>query len=417
MAKTKSFDIPKRDVWQAYLRIKRNKGAAGIDDQSIKDFEVNLKDNLYKLWNRMSSGSYFPPPVKRVAIPKKSGGVRYLGIPTVADRIAQMVVTMHLEPHVEPYFDNDSYGYRPKKSALDAVAVCRKRCWKRQWVIDLDIKGFFDNIDHELLLKAVEKHTPKRWVMFHVERWLSAPIQTLDGTTISRTQGTPQGGVISPLLANLFLHYAFDSWIRRTYPDVQFERYADDIIVHCHSQVEAEKLKSSIEARLADCKLILHSGKTKIAYCGIKEFANEEIAQSFNFLGYTFRRRLAVNRQGKGFVGFLPAISNDAKKSIRQTIRGWQLHRRTHLSIEVIAKQINPQLRGWMNYYGKFYRSEVTQVLFQVERHLRRWAQRKFATKTGKASKKRARRYVGNVYKHKPNLFIHWQYGMVSSTE
>jgi len=193
------FDIPKRDVWEAYLRVKRNKGAAGVDEQSIKDFEVKLKDNLYKLWNRMSSGCYFPPPVKKVAIPKKSGGERYLGIPTVADRIAQMVVTMHLEPHVEPCFDRDSYGYRPNKSALDAVTICRQRCWKRKWVIDLDIKGFFDSIDHKLLLKAVLKHAPNRGVLFHVEQWLRASIQELDGGLSQRTQGTPQGGLCKAL--------------------------------------------------------------------------------------------------------------------------------------------------------------------------------------------------------------------------
>lgn len=415
MSKTKPFLIPKKDVWQAYLHVKRNKGAAGVDDQSIADFEVNLKDNLYKLWNRMSSGTYFPPPVKLVAIPKKGGGERYLGIPTVSDRIAQMVVKMHLEPCVDPRFDNDSYGYRPKKSAHDAVGLCRERCWKRDWVVDLDIKGFFDNIDHDLLVKAVEKHTPNRCVLFHVKRWLTAPIQNVDGTLQPRIMGTPQGGVISPLLANIFLHYAFDLWIRRTYPDVQFERYADDIIIHCRTQTEALALKSSVETRLAECRLALNLQKTSIVYCGVAKRDDSQLIRSFDFLGFTFRRRLAFSKLNKGFVGFLPAVSNNAKKSIRQTIRQWQLARKTTLSIEDLAKQTNPQVRGWVNYYGKFYRSELTTTLFQVERHLQRWARHKFATKTKIASKGKSRRYLSNVLKYEPKLFVHWQYGMGSA--
>lgn len=414
MSKTKPFHIPKKDVWQAYLHVKRNKGAAGVDDQSIADFEIHLKDNLYKLWNRMSSGSYFPPPVKMVSIPKKSGGERHLGIPTVMDRIAQMLVKMHLEPCVEPSFDRDSYGYRPNKSAHDAVTVCRERCWKREWVIDLDIKGFFDNIDHDLLVKAVQKHSPNRWVMLHVEHWLTAPIQKMDGTLQSRETGTPQGGVISPLLANIFLHYAFDLWMRRTNADVQFERYADDIVIHCRNKAEAEGLKSKIEKRLAECKLALNPQKTSIVYCGVAKHKDKSLIRSFDFLGFTFRRRLAFSKSNKGFVGFLPAVSNDAKKSIRQTIREWQLTRKTPLSIEDIAKQTNPQVRGWVNYYGKFYRSELTKTLFQIERHMQRWAQHKFAKKRGIASKKQARRYLGNVLKYKPKLFVHWQYGMGS---
>ena len=415
MSKTKPFHIPKKDVWQAYLRVKENKGAAGVDDQSMTDFEVKLKDNLYKLWNRMSSGTYFPPPVRMVSIPKKSGGERHLGIPTVTDRIAQTVVLMQLEPLVDPHFDPDSYGYRPKKSAHDAISTCRERCWKRKWVVDLDIKGFFDNIDHALLVKAVSKFTNNKVVMFHMERWLTAPIQKTDGTLEPRTLGTPQGGVISPLLANIFLHFVFDKWIRRNHPQAQFERYADDIIVHCWSKSEAESLKLSIEARLAHCKLSLNPKKTQIVYCGLAKESIVYPIRCFDFLGYTFRRRLSFNSKTKqGFVSFLPAISNSAKNSIRNTIREWRLTRKTTLSIEEIAKQTNPQVRGWMNYCGKFHRSELTMLLFQIERHLRRWAQRKFATNTGKTSKERARRYVGSVFKHKPKLFIHWQYGMSS---
>ncbi len=417
MSKTKPFAIPKQDVWQAYLRVKRNQGAAGVDNQSIADFEVKLKDNLYKLWNRMSSGSYFPPPVKTVAIPKKDGGQRYLGIPTVADRIAQMVVTMHLEPHFEPRFDQDSYGYRPNKSALDAVGQCRQRCWKRDWVIDLDIKGFFDNIDHELLILALEKHSIDRWIMLHVKHWLRAPAQLADGSLQPRTTGTPQGGVVSPLLANIFLHYVFDKWIRKQHPNVQFERYADDIIVHCTSQNEALQLKAEIEARMAQCKLQLHPQKTKVVYCGVAKEEKEDIPRSFDFLGYTFRRRLVMSKEGKGFVGFVPAISNAAKTAIRQTIRSWRLHRKTCMSLKELAKLTNPRVSGWVNYYGRFYRSEVTEAFVQIEKHLQRWAQRKYASNTGQASKKRARRYLGRVFKHYPQLFVHWRYGLASPVE
>lgn len=418
MNKTKPFNIPKQDVWEAYLRVKRNKGAAGVDNQSIADFEVKLKDNLYKLWNRMSSGSYFPPPVKTVAIPKKDGGQRYLGIPTVGDRIAQMVVTMHLEPHFEPRFDQDSYGYRPNKSAIDAVGQCRQRCWKRAWVIDLDIKGFFDNIDHELLILALEKHNIDRWIMLHVKQWLRAPAQLPDGSLQPRTTGTPQGGVVSPLLANIFLHYVFDKWIRKAHPGAQFERYADDVIVHCETQAEAEKLKASIEARMAQCKLQLHPLKTKIVYCGLrKENKGDKVPRSFDFLGYTFRRRLAMDKSGKGFVTFLPAISNAAKTAIRQTIRSWCLHRKTHMSLEELAKSTNAQVRGWLNYYGKFYRSEMSRPLFQLERHLQRWVRRKFARRAGPASKVKARSYIQGVFKHNPRLFVHWSLGLASTVQ
>ncbi len=363
----------------------------------------------------MSSGSYFPPPVKTVAIPKKDGGQRYLGIPTVTDRIAQMVATMHLEPYFEPRFDQDSYGYRPGKSALEAVAQCRQRCWKRAWVVDLDIKAFFDNIDHKLLILALEKHNIDRWVMFHVKLWLRAPAQLADGSLQPRSTGTPQGGVISPLLANIFLHYVFDRWIRKEHPKAQFERYADDVIVHCETQAEAEMLKASIEARMTQCKLQLHPQKTKIVYCGFEK--KEDVPQGFDFLGYTFRKRLAMDRHGRGFVGFLPAISNAAKTAICQTIRDWRLHRRTNSSIEDLAESTNPQVRGWMNYYGKFYRSALTQVLFQIERHLQRWAQRKYTNKTSRAGKRKARSYMGAVFKHHPDLFVHWRYGMASPAE
>lgn len=411
MSKAKSFEIPKQLVWAAYQKVVRNKGSAGIDEVSLQTFTDNLKDNLYKLWNRMSSGSYFPPPVKTVLIPKKDGGQRPLGIPTVADRIAQTVVASIIEPQLEPCFDEDSYGYRPKKSALEAIGQARQRCWKSHWIVDLDIKGFFDHLDHKLLLRALEKHVSEKWAMFYVKRWLRASVAQPDGTVISREQGTPQGGVISPLLANLFLHYAFDKWIRKYHPNVQFERYADDIIVHCETQLQAECIKQTIKQRLAKCKLSLNQQKTRIVYCGLPKTVQACPYRSFTFLGYTFRHRMAQSKEGKHFVGFLPAISNEAKRNIRQTIKRWRLHQRTIETIESLARWINPFIRGWINYYGKFYRSEMEQSLLQVEIYLQRWVRNKFRKKTGLLGKYKASRYLGRTRKYKPYLFEHWRYG------
>src|SRR6266849_6122461 len=289
--RAKPFEIPKREVWEAYKRVRANQGAAGVDGQSIAEFEVNLADNLYKLWNRMSSGSYFPPPVRRVDIPKDDGGTRRLGIPTVADRIAQMVVKRFLEPLVEPKFHHDSYGYRPGKSAIEAVGVARQRCWRSAWVLDLDIKAFFDSIDHALLMRAVRKHTDCPWVPLYIERWLTAPMQKADGGLVARERGTPQGGVISPLLANLFLHYGFDAWMRRNHPDLPFERSAADAICHCQSEQQARSLRAALEQRLAECGLTLHPDKTQIVYCKDDDRRGDYPNRNFDFLGYTFRPR------------------------------------------------------------------------------------------------------------------------------
>jgi len=242
LSKTKPFTIPKDLVVKAYKQVKANAGAAGIDQQTLADFDENKQNNLYKIWNRMSSGTYFPPPVRAVVIPKKQEGERILGIPTVSDRIAQMVVKMLFEQAVEPHFYSDSYGYRPNKSALDAVGITRQRCWRYEWVIEYDIIGLFDNIDHELLLKAVRKHTNTKWVILYIERWLKAPLQLEDGTLVERTKGTPQGGVISPILSNLFLHYVFDSWMGRIYPKTLWCRYADDGLIHCRTELEAQNI-------------------------------------------------------------------------------------------------------------------------------------------------------------------------------
>lgn len=412
MTKAKPYAIPKQIVWDAYKKVKANRGAAGVDGQSLATFEKDLKGNLYKLWNRMSSGSYFPPPVRLVEIPKgTTGQTRPLGIPTVSDRIAQMVVKLMLEPDVEPHFHEDSYGYRPGKSALDAVGVTRQRCWRRNWVIDLDIKGFFDNLRWDLVLRALRHHTEVPWILLYVERWLRAPVRHEDGRLEERTKGSPQGSVISPLLSNLFMHYAFDAWLRRNHPSVQFARYADDAVVHARSQHEAETLLAALRERLAECGLELHPEKTKIVYCKDDDRRGTHEHTSFDFLGYTFRPRRAKNRKGKLFISFLPGVSNKAAKSIRTTIRSWRLGTtRNNQSLEEIAKFVNPFVRGWVNYYGRFYKSALTPILRELERSLAYWVRRKFKRFARHA--RRAVHWLGHVARREPNLFVLWQIGI-----
>lgn len=373
MSKTKSFSISKRMVWEAYKKVKANKGAAGIDGESVDDFDSNHEDNLYKLWNRMSSGTYFPPAVKAVAIPKKAGGVRVLGIPTVADRIAQTVVKEHFEPMVEPYFLDDSYGYRPGKSALQAVGVTRKRCWRYDWVLEFDIKGLFDNINHELLHKAIRKHTDCRWVILYVDRWLKAPFQGIDGQLTERDKGTPQGGVISPLLANLFLHYAFDMWMKKQCSNIPWVRYADDGLAHCRSEKEAVDLLEQLTARFKECGLDIHPEKTRIVYCKDDDRRGNHSETKFDFLGFTFRPRRAKNRYGKYFVSFLPAVSNHAMKVMRRKVHDWRMHLKPGKSIEDLARMFNPIIRGWIAYYGQFYKSQMYAVLRYLNRALVLW--------------------------------------------
>ena len=351
---SKPFMIDKRRVYEAYKAVKSNKGGAGVDGQTIEAFEADLKGNLYRIWNRMSSGSYFPPPVRAVSIPKKSGGERILGVPTVGDRIAQMVVKQVIEPDLDPIFLEDSYGYRPGKSALDAVGVTRKRCWKYDWVVEFDIKGLFDNISHELLLKAVRRHIQCKWALIYIERWLKAPM-VKDGERIERHRGTPQGGVVSPILANLFLHYAFDLWMEREHRDLPWCRYADDGLVHCRSEQEAEALRAKLQARLAECQLELHPTKTKIVYCRDSNRNGAYPNVMFDFLGYCFRPRRAENkRSGKLFCSFAPAASPSALKSMREKIRDLEIRRQTDVSMGDIARKINPLLRGWIEYYGQY---------------------------------------------------------------
>ena len=406
MNEAKPFCISKHAVWEAYKRVKANQGAAGVDGQSISQFEESLKSNLYKLWNRMSSGSYFPPAVRRVDIPKDGKGTRELGIPTVADRIAQAVVKGYLEPELEKHFHEDSYGYRPGKSALEAVGVARKRCWRYDWVVDLDIRGFFDHIDHALLLRAVRKHTSCKWVLLYIERWLRAPIQQEDGSESVREKGTPQGGVISPLLANLFLHDAFDKWMDRHCPGIRFERYADDIICHCRSEAQASRVHALIAQRLVECGLELHPEKSQVVYCKDVNRRGDYPVIRFDFLGYTFRPRKSTDRYGRFYVNFLPAVSDKAAKAMRYRMRRWAIHRRVTKSLGDIARMFNPILRGWINYYGRYYRSALHGVFRCLDRRLVRWAQQKY--KRLRRHQRRAALWLQRIMKERRNLFAHW---------
>jgi len=406
VSQAKPFDISKKIVWEAYERVKANKGAAGVDSESVEAFEQDLKNNLYKIWNRMSSGTYFPPAVRTVAIPKKDGGERRLGIPTVSDRIAQTVVKRYLEPLVEPSFHPDSYGYRPQKSALDAVATTRQRCWRFAWVIDLDVRGFFDNLDHALVLRAVGKYTQCAWVLLYLKRWLEAPAQLEDGTQVPRTKGTPQGGVVSPLVANIFLHLAFDDWMRRVHPAVPFERYADDIVAHCATELQAEQVLESIRGRLAQCRLEVHPAKTRIVYCKDDDRSRGYPQERFDFLGYTFRPRRSKNRWGKFFINFTPAVSTDAMTKMRQEMRRWRLPVRSDKAIDDLARMWNPVLRGWIQYYGRFYKSALYPVFRHLNDLLVRWAMRKY--KRLRRHHRRAARWLVGVAGREPRLFAHW---------
>jgi group II intron reverse transcriptase/maturase len=404
----KPFDISKAEVWQAWEKVKENKGAPGVDGCSIADFEADLKNQLYKVWNRMSSGSYFPPPVRAVEIPKPhGGGTRMLGVPTVADRVAQTVVARRLEGKVEAIFHPDSYGYRPGRAPTDAVEVCRRRCWKRDWVIDLDIQKFFDSVPWDLVVKAVEANTDLPWVVLYVKRWLQAPVQQADGTMLMRDRGTPQGSSVSPVLANLFLHYAFDAWLAREFPGVQFERYSDDAVVHCVSERQARTVLAAIGARMEQVGLRLHPDKTRIVYCQDERRRASYEHTEFTFLGFTFRQRGMRAKSGKQFNSFNPAISKEALKKISTEVRSWRLDHRTGQDLVDVAKDINPIVRGWMQYYGAFYRSAIYPLLSRINAYLVRWIRKKYKRF---AAKKKAIQCWRRIVQRCPRLFAHWEW-------
>lgn len=408
MTPAKPFEVPKKLVWEAYQRVKVNGGAPGVDGQTIEDFEKNLGDNLYRLWNRLSSGTYFPPPVLRAEIPKRTGGTRPLGIPTVSDRIAQTVVKMVLEPELEPRFHPDSYGYRPGRSALDAVGRARERSWKLDWVIDLDIRAFFDSLDHDLVMRAVRKYTSRQWVLLYVERWLKAPVQLKGGGLEVRKAGTPQGGVISPLLANVFMHLAFDTWMASYHPGVPFERYADDVVMHCRTEGQALSMLEAVKRRLERCRLEVHPQKTKIVYCKDANRTDTGVHEKFDYLGFTFRPRLAKSGSGACFVSFSPGISPSAAKQIRTIMRlKWRIRNRTDKDLNDLANMFNPVLRGWINYYGRYRRSALYAVFRALDFALSKWARRKFKWLRG--HRRRAGAWLDAVRSRQPQLFAHWQ--------
>ncbi len=404
----RSFDISRQEVWEAYLKVRANKGAPGADGCSIEMFEADLKNNLYKIWNRMSSGCYFPPPVMAVEIPKPhGGGTRMLGVPTVADRIAQTVVAARLEKSVEPKFHDDSYGYRPRRSALDAVGRCRERCWEFDWVIDLDIQKFFDSVPWDLIVKAVEANTDQSWVVLYVKRWLAAPIQMPDGSLAERDRGTPQGSAVSPVLANLFLNYAFDIWMARKFPAVPFERYVDDAVVHCRSERQARMVATAIGERMEQVGLRLHPDKTRIVYCKDGRRPGSHEHTSFDFLGFTFRARGVRSKNGNVFTGFGPAVSKTARKRMSQQVRSWRLHHYTTFSEQDLARWINPIVSGWMNYYGRYYRTELYPLLRRINAYLMRWLRKKY--KRLRTFKKAHAAWKRTTSQY-PRFFAHWRW-------
>ena len=409
---TKSLPVSKRMVYNSYLKVCDKNGGAGIDKQSIEMFSENLPGNLYKIWNRMTSGSYFPPPVRTVFIPKKQGGERPLGIPTVSDRIAQGVVKDYLEPVMEAVFHNSSFGYRPGRSAHDALVRCHENCVSRAWVLDVDIKGFFDNISHDIMLRLLQQHTQEKWVLLYVERWLKAGVEQKDGSIATRTKGTPQGGVISPLLANVYLHHAFDIWMNEENPQCPFERYADDIVVHCSSKEEAERMLEKLKARMAEYELTLHPEKTKIVYCKNYQRIENNDNESFTFLSYSFQPRARRDKFGrkKTFFVFSGAISNAAKTSIREAIRGVMIPRWSQQTLEWFAEKLNPKIRGWVNYYTRFNRHEALNVFSYLNELIRKWLKNKYKLRSCKSV------YVKykTIQTENEELFYHWKLGIKS---
>ncbi|MCG8613778.1 MAG: group II intron reverse transcriptase/maturase [Pseudomonadales bacterium] len=406
--KAKPFEVPKRLIWNAWKRVAANKGAAGVDMETIDTYQERLGQNLYTLWNRMSSGSYFPDAVKQVLIPKPDGKTRPLGVPTVNDRVAQMAVKILLEARLDPIFHPSSFGYRPGKSAHQAVSQARRNCWRYDWVLDMDMKAFFDTIDHDLLMRAVEKHVPEKWIRLYIRRWLECPVLLNDGTQVERTFGTPQGSVISPLLANLYLHYAFDAWMERNHPGIPFERYADDIICHCHSKEEGETLLLQLNERFSRCHLTLHPEKTKLVYCKDGKRKGNFPVTRFDFLGFSFHARTVQDRYGVLFSGFGPGVSRKALKRMNLAIRQLKLHRWTNWTLHELAARINPMVRGWVQYYSHFYPEPLKRFLVRLDLRLGRWARKKYKRLRG--HKRRAWAWLAKIRNAFPKLFVHWDF-------
>lgn len=411
---SKTQPIEKEVVWSAFLKVKSKGGSAGVDGETIEKVKSNPKKYLYPIWNRLASGSYHPPAVKQVAIPKIDGSKRLLGIPTVCDRTAQMVIREELEQIVEPHFSKNSFGYRPKKSANQAVQQCKENCMKYNWVIDLDIKGFFDNIDHGLMLKAVQHYTTKKHILLYVERWLKADVLQTDGTLRkNESKGTPQGGVISPVLANIFMDIVFDKWMEKDYPATPFERYADDVVIHCQDFKAAMRLLEQVKARLKRCKLEAHREKTKIVYCKRNQKYHPPFKvqyRTFDFLGFTFKTRRTRAKWGHLQLVYTPTMSKKAYKRVGEVLRKLKLHRMVHLQIQDLANIVAPKLRGWINYYGRFSKVGLKRAMRLLNHRLLKWVLNKYR-RFRRKPRKLAWDWLRKVCEHYPNLFIHWQYG------
>jgi group II intron reverse transcriptase/maturase len=410
--KLRSIPITTEEVLGAYYEVRKHGQSAGIDGVTMTKYEEIKVDELYKVWNRLSSGSYFPPAVRRTEIPKGHGKMRSLGIPTISDRVAQTVVKKHLEPMLEPHFHRYSFAYRPNQNAFQAIEQAKKQCYQKAWVIDLDIEQFFDNLDHELLMQALNKHAPPKWVVMYVERWLKAPIEQVDGTHTLPAKGTPQGGVISPLLSNLYLHYTFDKWMELHYPEVVFERFADDIIVHCSSEQEAVDLLSHITERFLDCGLRLHSEKTKIVYCKNNRGHRKTWPCSFEFLGLKFNSYRTQNKKtGNTFTGFGPMdLSRKSTQRILDVLRSKKLTRRTSGTLADISAELHSHLRGWINsYYGRIDLRLLRNVFRYLNDRLVCWAVNRY--KRFNCSKWKTRLWLRKIVSDYPHLFLHWTYG------
>lgn len=409
MFETKSTTVPitQEMVKAAYRKVKANQGSAGVDNESLEMYQADLRNNLYVLWNRLSSGSYFPKPVKEVIIPKANGSKRVLGIPTVSDRIAQQVIKSYLEPRLEAEFHNNSYGYRPLKSAHGAVDAVQENVRQYAWVIDMDIKSFFDEVNHELLLKALDNHVTENWIKMYIKRWLESSSQQTNGTLILKNgNGTPQGGVISPLLSNLFLHYVLDKWLSKYYPQIAFVRYADDIVVHCNNEEEAKYILDAIRQRLQECKLRLNEEKTKIVYCQDYRRKKNDYKKKFDFLGFTFKPQSTASNKGGMFLGYGCSISQSAQTRI---VTGWKkqnFHQQSTLTIQDIATRINPQMRGVICYYGKYKIWELQRLMRHFHYRLAKWVLNKYKGLNG--SLKKAHQWVEDIRVNYPTMFYHW---------
>lgn len=394
----------------AYEKVRKNKGGAGVDGQTLADFAERLVDNLHILWNRVTSGSYQPAAVKRKGIPKGDGRIRYLGIPTVGDRIVQQVIKNRIEYILEAEFMDCSHGYRPGRSPHDALQVVRLGVRQTSWVIDLDVAKFFDELPHDLLRKALDRHITDKPTRDLIDRWLEAPHQTEEGDLhYPKGVGTPQGGVVSPLLSNLFLHYTLDKWMAINRPEEKLVRYADDAIVLCHSRTRAELVKRLIDERFKECGLRLHPEKTKIVFCQRWNNTSSHEEKSFDFLGFRFKPCLKKGKDGKLFTSFDGAMSPSKKKSKIADFRSMKFHLWTTTTLEEIAEVLNPILRGILNYYGRFNKHGMESVMMAVNDRLCKWASRKYR-KVGK-SIHRVRKWLRVEADRRPDLFAHWSWG------